>query len=125
MAINVAINNKLNDPFKHCLVLAGFNSLKDNWKEEVNKFRDSDEHKILVGTFGAAGTGLNMQVANHLIFLDLPDNYGNLVQYEDRIHRIGSEKDVHIYYLLAKNTVDIDIYNLVADKKEITDAIVN
>lgn len=96
-----------------------------NTQEEVNKFRDKEEYKILIGTFGAAGTGLNMQVANHMVFLDLPDNYANLTQYEDRIHRIGSKKEVHIYYLLAKNTIDIDIFNLIAEKKEITDAIIN
>ena len=43
------------------------------------------------------------------------------VQSMKRTHRIGQDKKVFYYYLLAKNTVDINLHNVLLKKLELSD----
>ena len=92
---------------------------------EKNKglFLSDEKVKILVGTIGAAGTGLNLQVATTAIFFDEPWDSGVKLQAEDRIHRIGTTSSVNIITLITKNTID-EYINTVVNKKRVMSEVI-
>uniref|UniRef100_A0A6N2MZ07 Helicase C-terminal domain-containing protein n=1 Tax=Salix viminalis TaxID=40686 RepID=A0A6N2MZ07_SALVM len=59
-----------------------------------------------------------MVSASTVIFAELSWTPGDLIQAEDRAHRIGQVASVNIYYLLANDTVDDIIWDVVQSKLE-------
>lgn len=94
-------------------------------QQKVNLFQSSSEHNIIVGTIGAMGTGLTLNKASAVIFIDKSYSYADNLQAEDRAHRIGTEHSVNIISLIAKNTIDENIESILANKKEYFDKTVN
>lgn len=92
---------------------------------QLDKFTNDDNCKILLATIGAAGTGLTLTVANTLLFLDSPWNYATFTQVSSRIHRIGQTKNCDIISLLATNTIDERIMDIVEKKKKLGEAVVD
>jgi SWI/SNF-related matrix-associated actin-dependent regulator 1 of chromatin subfamily A len=62
--------------------------------------------RVLVGNIHAAGTGITLTAATHVIFNDLDWVPGNHWQAEDRIYRIGQTRTAFITYLYAEDTLD-------------------
>lgn len=98
--------------------------IKDK-QAQLDKFTNDDNCKVLLATIGAAGTGLTLTVANTLLFLDSPWNYATFVQVSSRIHRIGQTKNCDIISLLAANTIDERIMEIVEKKKKLGEAVVD
>lgn len=94
-------------------------------QQKVNLFQSSSEHNIIVGTIGAMGTGLTLNKASAVIFIDKSYSYADNLQAEDRAHRIGTEHSVNVISLIAKNTIDENIESILAKKKEYFDKTVN
>ena len=92
---------------------------------QLDKFTNDDNCKILLATIGAAGTGLTLTVANTLLFLDSPWNYATFTQVSSRIHRIVQTKNCYIISLLATNTIDERIIDIVEKKKKLGEAVVD
>lgn len=93
-------------------------------QKNIDAFQDG-RAEIVVGTIGACGTGITLHRAEVVIFLDHPWNRANYEQAVDRAHRIGQTKNVTIYNLLCKNTIDERIWELVKRKGELSDQIVD
>ncbi|XVF41467.1 hypothetical protein PTKIN_Ptkin01aG0282100 [Pterospermum kingtungense] len=72
----------------------------------VNDFQEKDSIKAAVLSIKAGGVGLTLTAASTVIFAELSWTPGDLIQAEDRAHRIGQVSSVNIYYLLANDTVD-------------------
>jgi SNF2 family DNA or RNA helicase len=64
----------------------------------------------------AGGTGLNLTAADTVIHYDPWWNPAVETQATDRAHRIGQDKPVFVYKLIAKDTVEERILQLQADK---------
>src|SRR5699024_2216624 len=62
-----------------------------NREQEVERFQNDDKCNVIIGTIPAMGTGLTLNKASTVIFLDKPWNRANTEQAEDRAHRIGTE----------------------------------
>lgn len=92
---------------------------------EVERFQNDDNCKVIIGTIGALGTGLNLTAANNVIFFDIPWTRGILDQATDRCHRIGQKKTIFVRELITKNTIDERIHDIVVEKGEISDFIVD
>jgi SNF2 family DNA or RNA helicase len=54
----------------------------------------------------AAGEGINLQFCHLMINYDLPWNPNRLEQRMGRIHRIGQEREVHVFNFVSTNTVE-------------------
>jgi len=74
---------------------------------------------------GAMGTGLTLTAASTVIFVDEPWNRGLKDQAEDRAHRIGTRGTVRVVTLIAKDTIDEGIYNLVQKKGRMADFLID
>jgi len=70
----------------------------------------------------AGGTGLNLTAADHVFLCDLWWNPAVEAQAADRAHRIGQERTVMVYRLVALGTVDERILALQEQKRELFDA---
>jgi SNF2 family DNA or RNA helicase len=93
--------------------------------DEIKRFQNDPECKVIVGTIGAMGTGLTLTAASTVIFLDEPWNRGIKDQAEDRAHRIGTRGTVRIVTLITKDSVDEGVYNLVQKKGRMADLLID
>lgn len=94
-------------------------------QDEVNHFQNDPKCKVLIGTTGAAGTGITLTAGTVEIFLDEPWNMALKEQAVDRCHRIGQKSNLTIYTLMCQNTIDQRIHELVEKKGAMADALVD
>lgn len=92
---------------------------------EIEDFMNYSKPSIIMGTIGALGTGFTLTKADTVIFLDSPWTRAEKDQAEDRCHRIGAKSTVTIYTIIAKGTVDEKIEELIEQKGELADYIVD
>ncbi|KAF6167225.1 hypothetical protein GIB67_029863 [Kingdonia uniflora] len=84
----------------------------------VTDFQERDDIRAAVLSIKAGGVGLTLTAASTVIFAELSWTPGDIIQAEDRAHRIGQLSSVNIYYLLANDTVDDIIWDVVQSKLE-------
>ena len=93
-------------------------------QKEVYRFQNDPECKVAIGTIGAMGTGFTMNKASYVFFVDKKYWEAENRQAEDRAHRIGVDHTVNIISLVAKNTIDEDIEELLRENKELFDRVI-
>lgn len=92
-------------------------------QQYVDKFQNDDEVKGMVLNIQAGGVGLNLTAASNVLFIEEPYNPSLKLQAEDRAHRIGQKDTVNVYTALARETIDIDVNNIVNEKLIVTKAV--
>eukprot|EP01125_Pyxidicula_operculata_P005146 TRINITY_DN1877_c0_g1_i2.p1 TRINITY_DN1877_c0_g1~~TRINITY_DN1877_c0_g1_i2.p1 ORF type:complete len:636 (-),score=129.79 TRINITY_DN1877_c0_g1_i2:240-2147(-) len=85
----------------------------------VEYFQTDEECKVAVLSILAAGVGLTMTSAALVVFAEMYWTPGLLYQAEDRCHRIGQQSNVTIQYLIAKGTIDEDIWKMINNKLKV------
>lgn len=93
-------------------------------QKEVYRFQNDPECKVAIGTIGAMGTGFTMNKASYVFFVDKKYWEAENRQAEDRAHRIGVDHTVNIISLVAKNTIDEGIEELLRKNKELFDRVI-
>lgn len=81
-------------------------------------FQNNPNTKVYIGTWQKCGTGITLTAASYLIFIDTPWTDGEFQQCADRIYRIGQSKPVTIITLIAKDTYDERVQEIL-DRKEV------
>lgn len=97
----------------------------DEISTNVDKFQTIDKHKVFMGTWQKGGTGLTLTAANYMIFIDTPWTNAAFEQACDRIYRIGTDKPVFIYNLIANDSIDERVLEIVNDKAALADYIID
>lgn len=72
-------------------------------KDMLNRFREENNRNFIILSPDVAGIGLTLTEANHVIHYGRWWNPAKEAQATDRAYRIGQERDVHVYYLVAKD----------------------
>lgn len=108
--------NQIYEKYKDIAVLHTGDYSPEERAEMVNMFQNNDNTKIFLGTVATSNFGLTLTAANKMILLTMPYTVGEYKQVVDRIYRIGQKNNVKIYAPLVKNTIDIDIFNMVMSK---------
>ncbi|MFD8305816.1 SNF2-related protein [Streptomyces sp. NPDC059690] len=88
----------------------------------VRRFQDGEVPVFLL-SLKAAGTGLNLTRAEHVVHYDRWWNPAVEAQATDRAHRIGQNRHVQVHRLIAEGTVEDRIAVMLARKQELAEAV--
>lgn len=91
----------------------------------ISEFTNDPLQKIFILSLKAGGTGLNLTMANHVIHFDLWWNPATEDQATDRTYRIGQKKNVMVYRLLCKGTLEENINEMLKNKRELASLTVS
>ena len=91
-------------------------------KKRVDAFQSGQGDLFLI-SLRAGGQGLNLTAADYVIHLDPWWNPAVEDQASDRVHRIGQERPVTIYRLVARDTIEEKIVDLHARKRDLADSL--
>ncbi|KAH7871361.1 SNF2 family N-terminal domain-containing protein [Lentinula edodes] len=91
-------------------------------ERSLNDIKTDDSIKVILISFKAGSTGLNLTACNNVILVDLWWNPALEDQAFDRSHRFGQKRDVNIYKLKIDSTVEDRILELQDKKRELARA---
>ena len=89
----------------------------------TEKFNNDQRIFCFILSSRSGGIGLNLAGADTVIFYDQDWNPAMDKQCQDRCHRIGQTRDVHIYRLISESTIEANILRT-ADSKQMLDNVV-
>ena len=87
----------------------------------VEEFNNNEEIKVFLISLKAGGTGLNLIGADVVIHYDPWWNLSAENQATDRTYRIGQKRNVQVYKLITKNSIEEKIYELQQKKEKLID----
>lgn len=99
-------------------------SLKQR-QEMIDRFQNNRNDRIFILSLKAAGTGLNLTAATHVIHYDLWWNPAVEAQATDRAYRIGQHKNVQVHRFITQNTFEERIDAMIQEKKHLADLTVS
>ncbi|HET7352085.1 MAG TPA: DEAD/DEAH box helicase [Marmoricola sp.] len=85
-------------------------------QRNIEAFTEDPEVAVVVCSLTAAGVGLNLQVASDMVLAELSWTDAEQTQAIDRIHRIGQELPVTAWRIIAAQTIDTRIAELIDSK---------
>ncbi|KUN17013.1 helicase SNF2 [Streptomyces antibioticus] len=88
----------------------------------VQRFQDGEVPVFLL-SLKAAGTGLNLTRAEHVVHYDRWWNPAVEAQATDRAYRIGQHRPVQVHRLIAEGTIEDRIADMLSRKRELADAV--
>ena len=91
----------------------------------VEEFNQNEEIKVFLISLKAGGTGLNLIGADMVIHYDPWWNLSAENQATDRTYRIGQKKNVQVYKLITKNSIEERIYELQQRKAKLIDSMLS
>jgi len=95
-------------------------------EENKRKFQQLtvDKAPVIVLSIQAAKTGHTLTASEECLFIELPWTPADVDQTYSRLHRIGQQGSVTATYLLTKDTIDEEIYQLIERKRSVVNASV-
>ncbi|HWG99183.1 MAG TPA: DEAD/DEAH box helicase, partial [Pilimelia sp.] len=90
----------------------------------VERFQTDPEPMIFLLSLKAAGTGLNLTAANHVIHLDRWWNPAVEAQATDRAFRIGQHRNVQVRTLICAGTIEERIDEMIERKRALAETVV-
>jgi superfamily II DNA or RNA helicase len=91
---------------------------------QVKRFQEEPDVPLFLISLRAGGVGLNLTAADYVFLLDPWWNPAVEAQAIDRAHRIGQERTVFAYRLVARDTVEEKILELQGAKRDLADSII-
>jgi SNF2 family DNA or RNA helicase len=85
-------------------------------QRNIDAFTNDPSVSIAVCSLTAAGVGINLQVASNLVLAELSWTYAEQTQAIDRVHRIGQTEPVTAWRIIAAQTMDARIAELIDSK---------
>jgi superfamily II DNA or RNA helicase len=116
------VQDLLVERFPDALHLLGRDSIQQR-EAAVDAFQDPGGPQLIVCATRVAGQGITLTRASNVAFLDLEWTPAMHDQAEDRCHRIGQHDAVTAWYLLAADTIDETMIELISRKRGIVGAV--
>ena len=105
------------------LRVAGDDSMKAR-QASIDIFQNDATARVIVLNTKAGGVGITLTAASDVLFVEQGWTPAEHDQATDRCHRIGQTADVvSAWYLLAEDTIDDDIYELIEKKRVVVDSV--
>ena len=86
--------------------------------------RDVGRH-VLILSLKAGGVGLNLTSASHVFHFDRWWNPAVEAQAEDRVHRIGQARDVHVQSYVVADSIEERIQTILIEKRALFDDVID
>lgn len=123
-AYHTEIQKKLLEAYPNAASIVSGMSDKDK-DDNKNRFMNEDDCKLIICSLKSASVGLTLTAASDVLFTEMDWCAANNNQAEDRCHRIGQKNAVNIWYIIAKNTIEEYIQEVVEKKRTLIDNIYN
>jgi len=94
-------------------------------KKAVEKFQTDKNIRMFIGNIKSAGTGITLTASSSVCHVELDWLPTEHLQATDRCHRIGQKDTVNEYYLIAKDTIEEDIMELLSEKMDILNQVID
>ena len=85
-------------------------------EKNIDDFVNDPEVEVIVCSLSAAGVGVNLQVASNVVLAELSWTDAEQTQAIDRVHRIGQKEPVTAWRIIASQTIDTRIAELIDSK---------
>lgn len=85
-------------------------------QRNIDAFVNDPEVAVIVCSLTAAGVGVNLQVASNVVLAELSWTDAEQTQAIDRVHRIGQEEPVTAWRIIASQTIDTRVAELIDSK---------
>lgn len=102
--------------FPSSVIINGETSAEERF-QIVERFQTDPDVKLALLTLKAASVGITMTASSNVAFIELGWTPAEMAQAEDRVNRIGQKHPVNIWYLLAEETIDMEIAQLIDTKR--------
>ncbi|RKF60295.1 Helicase SWR1 [Erysiphe neolycopersici] len=90
----------------------------------TDRFNNDTRILAFILSSRSGGLGINLTGADTVIFYDLDWNPAMDKQCQDRCHRIGQTRDVHIYRLISEHTIETNILRKANQKRMLDDVVI-
>ncbi len=121
-AEHVAIQRAVMERFPDAVHILGADSTFKR-QQAVDDFQREDGPQLIVCSMKAASQGITLTRASNVAFLELDWTPARHDQAEDRLHRIGQDSAVTAYYLLAPDTIDETMAEVLQRKRALINAV--
>lgn len=108
--------------FPAAVTITGDDGMKER-QVSIDRFQNEADCQVIICSIKAAGVGLTLTASSRVAFVELPWHPADVEQCEDRCHRIGQKDSVQCTYFLGKNTIDEWVYQIIEEKRGISDTI--
>lgn len=82
----------------------------------VKDFQEKEDVRLAILGIKAASTGLTLTASSTVLFAELYWTPADIVQAEDRVHRVGQNNGVNIIFMMGEKTIDYQIFNKIVSK---------
>jgi hypothetical protein len=86
-------------------------------QREIDAFNNDETVSVAVCSLTAAGVGLNLQASSNVVLAELSWTAAEQTQAIDRVHRIGQDEPVTAWRIIAAQTIDAKIAELIDNKQ--------
>lgn len=87
-------------------------------QEAINAFQEDKDVRVFIISLSAGGVGLNLTAANKVFMMDPWWNPATEDQAIDRVHRLGQTREVEVYRLVMKDSLEERIMDLQKKKRD-------
>jgi SWI/SNF-related matrix-associated actin-dependent regulator 1 of chromatin subfamily A len=92
----------------------------------IDSFQHNAACRVFIGQIQAAGLGITLAPAsNHCIFAELSWVPSDLIQAEDRLHRLGAKDNVLVQHLVLRGSLDAIMVRRLIKKQEVLDGVLS
>lgn len=105
-----------------CVRLDGSTSMGDR-QAAVDAFQNDNTVRAAILSTKAAGVGISLTAASMVVFAELIWTPGDLIQAEDRAHRIGQSSALEVHYVTAPGSIDDLMWGTVMKKVDVIHSV--
>lgn len=102
-----------------CYIKGGMSTKEKNFMEL--EFEKNKRKKLIICSLIAASTAITLTAARTVLKTELGWTPALHDQAEDRVHRISQTRESRIIYLLGRETIDVDMMEIIESKREVVD----
>ncbi len=118
-ATHTNIIRQLHNKYKDISVVIDGGTSDHNRRLALKSFRLNKKIRMFIGNIRAAGIGIDLAMANTLVFVEMGWTPGEHAQAEDRIISKAKRGKVHIHYYVAQGTIEEHLCEVIQRKQRV------